>query len=202
MQNILRTLLTTVLGVGLWAATAGESQAQFGGFQLQIGGSSFGFGSYGPYGGVYGSGLPFPMMVGPFAGPQYISGYRGYYGSTPSLGGAPGYGYASQTMLDVLQSQQFALQRQQLELQPSQHTLYPHQSYSFDQQNRNGAQSIRGSSNASDLRPGMVLPDGSTVISVDPIPSATPSTASGPQPANVQASSSTSGKSTPRKAAF
>lgn len=220
--------ITSFIGFSLavWVATAGHSQAQFGGLQIQIGGGPFGGPFGGPYGGPFGGtglyvgGFNTPFGVGPsipptsraYIGPQYSSGYRGYYGNfgvPPTLGvyGSPydypapsyrTYGYSSRNSLDQLQMQQYSLQRQQLELQAAQRRLSALQQY--DLPPRYPGTSPGASSSTSDLRPGMVLPDGSTVLSVGPLQpaNAQPSTAPPTEPATVPSQSSTDRK----KAAF
>jgi hypothetical protein len=194
----LRSILSIGFGVAVWGLTIGAAQAQFGGLQIQIG--------RGPYsgGGLYVGGFNVPFGVGPsiplgsraYMGPQYQSGYRGYYGN---YGVAPSLGIYGYTPLDPVatyrnyiysnrssfdQLQQYQLQQNQLELQEMQRSLSAQQAYPYDAQSRYSGQSPRVSSSSSDLRPGMVLPDGSTVISVGPISPADSSS----QPPNAQPS--------------
>ena len=195
MLSNLRIILSMGLGAAVWVVTIGASQAQFGGLQIQIGGSPFDVGPSGGAGfygnGQYNGGFGIPFGVGPsippssraYMSPQHQSGYRGYYngfGVEPSLGvyGSPldyqsptyrNYGYLNRSSLDQLQVQQYTLQRQQLELQAAQRRLSAQQSIPYHLQSRNSVQTLRGSISTSDLRPGMVLSDGSTVISVGPI---------------------------------
>ncbi len=191
----LKLILALCVSIGAWCAHPSTARAQFGGLQIQIGRGGY-------YGGGYNLAVPFgvgpsiPPTSRAFMGPSFGSGYRGYYGYSGSLysGGLPGdygvspFNYPSPTyrsysyngsgpysgdgvsnyqrQLDLYQSQ---LQAEQSRLHPQQNSLYPHQ------------QSQSGQSQAGqaydDLRPGMVLPDGSTVISVDP-----PSTNANRQP--------------------
>ena len=185
MFTNLGRILSIGFGVAVWGVTSGSAQAQIGGLQIQIG--------RGPYGGngLYVGGINVPFGVGPlippssraYMGPQYQSGYRGYYGNygvSPALGvyDSPfnypsptyrNYGYSSQDPLDQLLWQRYQLQQNQLELQVLQRSLSAQQAYPYDVQSRYSGHSPRVSSSTSDLRPGMVLPDGSTVISVGPI---------------------------------
>ena len=223
MLSNMRTILSIGFGVAAWGVTIGTAQAQFGGLQIQIGGYG------GPYGGsgLYVGGFNVPFGVGPsipmssraYMGPQYSSGYRGYYGVAPSLGiyGSPldypsrayrNYGYSNQNSLDQLQMQQFELQRYQFELQAAQRRLSAQQAYPHEAQSRYSLQSPRVSSSTPDLRPGMVLPDGSTVISVGPI---SPANSASPQPSAGQPSAGRPttptndlppGTSKPQRAAF
>jgi hypothetical protein len=230
MRHKLQVVLTFGLGLAVWGATLARTHAQFG-VQIQIGGGPFGVvGPYGPgvypgmYSGMYSGGFNVPFGVGPsipptsraYMGPQYRPGYRGYYGSygvAPSLGvyGSPLDNPLYESRANDLLRQQYALQRQQLELQATQRSLSRPQSYPFDQQ-RYSAPPSRGSSASSDLRPGMVLPDGSTVISVGPITAASSSAPqSSVQPATPTPSTVPAGVvppnvvppgSEPKKAAF
>ncbi len=178
MLRNLRSIASIGFGVAVWGVTFGVAQAQFGGLQIQIGRSG------GPYGGsgLYMGGFNVPFGVGPsippssraYMGPQYQSGYRGYYGNfgvAPSLGvysyspydltpDYGNYGYSNRHSLD--------LYRYQLELQAAQRILSAQQAYPYGSQSPYSVQPPRVSSSTSDLRLGMVLPDGSTVISVGP----------------------------------
>ncbi len=187
MNINLRNILSLGFGLAVWAVAIGTAQAQFGGLQIQIGGGPFGRGPLGgPFGGFgvpFGVGPSIPLGSPAYMGPQYQSAYRGYYGSfgvAPSLGvygpslnySSPaygGYGYSNQSSLDPLLAQQYALQRQQLELQAAQRSLSSQQTYGYDRRSTYSVQSPRGLSSTPDLRPGMVLPDGSTVVSVGPV---------------------------------
>ena len=208
MLSKLRVILSIGLGLAVWNAGLEAAHAQIG-LRIQIGGSPFGVGpSYGvgPYGpGVYTGGFNVPFGVGPsiapssraYMGPQYQSGYRGYYGGY-GVGPSPldtllyetrlneyrSYGYSNQSSIDQLRAQQYALQRQQLELQAAQRSLSTQQRYPYSTQSRYTPQAPRGSSSSSDLRPGMVLPDGSTVISVGPISPSGSASPSSVQPAS------------------
>ena len=131
-------------------------------------------------------------------GPQYPAGYRGYYGVAPTLGiygnsplDYPTYrndGYSNYSnSLDLLQLQRYQMQLRSEQLNLSAQQVYPYGSQatgSYTGEARSGSrystQAPRVSAAASDLRPGMVLPDGSTVISVGPLTPA-PVSAS-PQP--------------------
>ncbi len=198
MLTKLRSILSLGIGVAVWGAAIGVAQAQFGGLQIQIGG--------GGRGGLYAGGFNVPFGVGPsipptsraYMGPQYSSGYRGYFGVAPTLGNygnspldyptyrSPGYANYPNS-LDLLQLQQYQMQlrSEQLNLSAQQAYPYPSQatgSYIGDARTgtRYSTQAPRVSAASSDLRPGMVLPDGSTVISVGPLTPA-PVSAS-PQP--------------------
>ncbi len=96
--------------------------------------------------------------------------------------------------MDVLQRQQYALQRQQLELQAAQRSLSMPQMSPYSYQPRYSTPSPRASAPGSDLRPGMVLPDGSTVISVGPLSPVSEPT--------VQPNAAVNGSGEPKKAAF
>lgn len=208
MLSNLRSILSISFGVAVWGVTLGVAQAQFGGLQIQIGrsGGLYGGGPYGggPYGiGPYGGsglsvgGFNVPFGVGPsippssraYMGPQYQyqSGYRGYYGYgvPPSLGvygSAQDYPTPTYRNYDW-QAQQYQLQRQQLELQAGQRRLSAQQVYPYEAQSSYSVP--QRASATSDLRPGMVLPDGSTVISVGPLSpvSSTPPPPSAPNSA-------------------
>lgn len=180
MRNKLRSIQAIGFGVFLWAASLGVAQAQFGGLQIEIG--RYGGPYSGPLGGsgLYLGGFNVPFGVGPsippssrgYIGPQYQSGYRGYrgYGVGPSLDlYVSPFDYASPSYRNYdLALQQYRLQRQQLELEAAQRRLSLQQAYPYSAQRSYTGQSPRGDS-PSDLRPGMVLPDGSTVISVGPL---------------------------------
>jgi hypothetical protein len=216
-----RVILSIGFAVAVWGTGLEVTHAQFG-LRIQIGGSPLGVGPYGGPG-VYGGGFNVPFGVGPsippssraYLGPQYQSGYRGYYGS---YGVGPLLGYDSpieQLLYDShsneLLRQQYALRRQQMELQAAQRSLSAQQMYPYDTQSRYSRQAPRGSSSSSDLRPGMVLPDGSTVISVGPLSPVSSSSSSNVQPTTPkqptvlpapQANVLPSGPSEPKKAAF
>ena len=195
MLTNMRRILSIGIGIAVWGAAVGQAHAQFGGLQIQIGGRG---GS-----GLYGGGFIVPFGVGPsippssraYMGPQYQSGYRGYYGVAPQLGiygNSPlddprnrNYGYPNnQNSLNQLQLQQYQLHllSEQLNLSPQQAYPYPSQSSgSYPSEARSGARYLaevpRAAAAASDLRPGMILPDGSTVISVGPLSPVAGSTA-------------------------
>ena len=187
MLTNLRSILSIGIGVAVWGASTGVAQAQFGGLQIQIGG--------GGVGGLYVGGFSVPFGVGPsippssqaYMGPQYSSGYRGYFGVAPTLDiydnspldyptyRSPNYSN-NRNSLDLLQLQQYQMQlrSEQLNLSAQQAYPYPSQatgSYIGDARtgSRYSSQAPRVSAASSDLRPGMVLPDGSTVISVGPL---------------------------------
>lgn len=176
------------------------AQAQFGGLQIEVG----------RYGGYRGGGysLAIPFGVGPsipptsraFLGPDYGLGYRGYYGYAPlPLPGIYGvspfdypppsyrtYGYNGsgpylgngtlnyQQQLDLYHQQQRAEQSRLYSQQIAPNSL---QSPTYQSPSNRAGRPVNP---GDDLRPGMVLPDGSTVLSVGPIGSSG-SSSSGPE---------------------
>lgn len=194
MLTNLRSILSIGIGVAVWGASTGAAQAQFGGLQIQIGGGGVGGLYVGGFSVPFGVGPSIPPSSQAYMGPQYSSGYRGYssgyrgyFGVAPTLDiydnspldyptyRSPNYSN-NRNSLDLLQLQQYQMQlrSEQLYLSAQQAYPYPSQasgSYIGDARtgSRYSSQAPRVSAASSDLRPGMVLPDGSTVISVGPL---------------------------------
>ncbi len=218
----LKLILALCVSIAAWYADSPTAQAQFGGLQIQIGRGGYYGGGYG-LAVPFGVGPSIPPTSRAFMGPSFGGGYRGYYGYSGSLYsgsllpgdyGVSPFNYPSPTyrnysyngsgpysgdgvsnyqqQLDLYQSQ---LQAEQSRLYPQQNSLYRHQQSQPGQSQSGQAQSGQA---YDDLRPGMVLPDGSTVISVDP-----PSTNANRQPPAISIpgnAPASSPEGTPQKA--
>ncbi len=197
--KVSRAVLALCTSVAVWGVNAAPAQAQFGGLQIQIGGGGGYYGSgYSGIGIPFGVGPSIPLSSRAYMGPAYGLGYRSYYGysaipvpgavSVGVFGVAP-YDYAAPSYRGYSSSsgyyntpnynssgpysgsgvsnyqQQFDLYQQQLQAEQSE--LHSSQgSSSYRPNYRSTAPAIQA---GNDLRPGMVLPDGSTVLSVGPL---------------------------------
>jgi len=208
-KTLQKTFLVGV-AIAVWAGCLTSLHAQLGGLQIGIGrfGGPYGGGGFG--GSLYvpfGVGPSIPPSSRAYMGPQFYPGYsgysgsRGYYGSyysAPSLGvySYPPFDYPSPTYRsygygpysgNLGSSYQYSLDQQQLQLHAEQLRLSAPQTYPSAGQYRGSRSGYATqppivSPSTPDLRPGMVLPDGATVISVGPL-SGTPKPATPPPPA-------------------
>jgi hypothetical protein len=178
MITRIRLALVTMMACLLTWISGASAHAQVG-FQLSIG----------PYPGIY-SGLPY----GPFGPP--IRGRRSFYLPPPPLP-------AMRAPSILVPVPGVSVQRYSWQPFPS----YSAQSRYYSPQpqypNQDSRRQYGSASGLNDLRPGMVLPDGATVLSVDPIGSRS-STASasggGPTPAPPPVTPASGNE--PRRAAF
>ena len=192
--KILKPLLALGAAIAVWGGNAATTQAQFGGLQIQIGGGGGYYG--GGYGGLsipFGVGPSIPPTSRAYMGPAYGLGYRnpygysafpvpGAFGVTPFTYSSPYYrGYSNSSNYDYtpnysgsynglgaysgngVSNYQQQLDLYQYQLRAEQSELYAPQAA------RNYRSQSPAAQAGNDLRPGMVLPDGSTVLSVGPL---------------------------------
>ena len=193
----LRTLLLLGLTIAAWCVDSPTADAQFGGLQIQIGRGGYGgyYGSGYSLSIPFGVGPSIPPTSRAYMGPGYSTGYRGYYGysAIPGPGdyGVTPFGYPSPTYSnpnyrtydyngsgpysgDGVLSYQQRLDLYRLQEREAQSRLYSQQVSPYSQQvspypsQQSYRAQPRSQQGMDDLRPGMVLPDGSTVLSVDP----------------------------------
>ena len=207
-SSYLKPILAICAAIAVWSGDSQAARAQFGGLQIQIGRGGYYGGGYN-LAVPFGVGPSIPPTSRAYMGPDYglrynsgySSGYRGYYGysalPTPGNFGVTPFDYPSPTYRnygyngsgpysgDGISNYQQQLDLYQLQLRAEQARLYSQQSQLYRSQqpySSSSPRSNRAGQQLDDLRPGMVLPDGSTVISVDP-PGAPGSAQQNPQPA-------------------
>ncbi len=203
-SRILKPLLTLSIAIAIWGGSAPTTQAQFGGLRIQIGGGGGYYG--GGYGGLsipFGVGPSIPPTSRAYMGPAYGLGvtpfgvtpygypngyseglyqspayrgysYRGYSNSNEYY--PPNYNGSGPYSGSGISNYQQQLDLYQYQLRAEQSRLNSLQAAPNYRSQSRPSQSTGNQAN--DLRPGMVLPDGSTVLSVGPLsPSADPNTA-------------------------